>query len=93
MDCDDRLVIQVPAVGLDVVGVVGGIHQVVEILNALRRDGHQRDGGLRIVHAGAGEQRGDGDLAVGDIEMEFIAGPIILVAAAIGFCADVALTR
>ena len=37
---------------------------------------HQRNGGLGIVHTGAGQQRTDRDLSVGDIQMQLIAAPI-----------------
>ncbi|MCO5350282.1 MAG: hypothetical protein M9913_05160 [Bryobacteraceae bacterium] len=45
------------------------------------------------MDAGAGEQGRDGDLAVGDIEVEFVAAPMIVVTPTVSFGADVALGR
>ncbi|MCO5353887.1 MAG: hypothetical protein M9913_23935 [Bryobacteraceae bacterium] len=43
------------------------------------------------MDAGAGEQGRDGDLAVGDVGVEFVAAPMIVVTPAVSFGADVAL--
>jgi hypothetical protein len=61
--------------------------------HALGGHRHQRNGNLRIVHARAGEHGADGELSIGDVEMEFVTAPVLLVPLAAGLDADVALPR
>ena len=51
---------------------------------------YQRNCHLGIMHAGRGDQRADGDIAVSHIEMQFVAAPPFGLPAAALFPADVA---
>jgi hypothetical protein len=72
------------------VGVVGGIHQIVEIVAFGAGQRHQRDGHLRIMHRGGGENARNRNLTASDIDMELIAGPAFLESLAIFLGADIA---
>src|SRR5271166_6245779 len=72
-----------PAVVMDGGGVVGRIHQVVEIGDAGAGYGHQGNGDLTVVDGSRGKHAGDRDLAAGDIQMQFVADPGFLVALAV----------
>src|SRR5271154_3025925 len=71
-------------------GVVGRIHQIVEIGDAGAGHGHQGNGDLTVVDGSRGQHAGDRDLAAGDVEMEFVAVPGFLVALAVFLAADIA---
>src|SRR3974377_1861843 len=43
-----------------------------------------------VVHGGRGQHAGDGDLAAGDVEMQLVADPCLLIALAVLLAADVA---
>ena len=62
-------------------------------MDTLGSQSHQRDGHFSIVHVGTGQDGRDGDLAVGRIQMEFIAAPVIGVAFTVLFGADGAGAR
>src|SRR5271169_5449516 len=71
-------------------GVVGRIHQIVEIGDAGAGHGHQGNGDLTVMDGSRGKHAGDGDLAAGDVEMQFVAVPGFLVALAVFLAADIA---
>src|SRR5258708_20349098 len=73
------------------VGVIGRIHQFVEVNHALGTQCHQRDGGLRVMYTGAGQHRADRYLSVGHIQVQLVAAPVLQVSMTILLCADVAL--
>jgi hypothetical protein len=45
------------------------------------------------MQAGTGEQRADGELSIGDIEMKLVAAPVLFVPLAAFLGADIALKR
>ncbi len=82
MRCNQRNVSQAPAMSLDLVSILGAIDQIVKRGDALCGHGGQRDSPL-ANRAGTGrEETGDRNLAVGYIQMQFVATPVLLVAAA-----------
>ena len=87
---DDRSVAQRPALVVDRGGVVGGVHEIVEIGDAGARHGHQGNGDLAVVDGGRGQHAGDWDLAAGHVDVEFVPGPGLFVALAVFLAADVA---
>src|SRR5271165_326478 len=87
---DDGGVAERPALGVDRGGVVGGVHEIVEIGDAGARHSHQGDGDLAVVDGGRGQYAGDRDLAAGHVDVEFVPGPGLFVALAVFLAADVA---
>src|SRR5271166_3917779 len=87
---DDGGVAERPALVVDRGGVVGGVHEIVEIGDAGARHGHQGNGDLAVVDGGRGQHAGDRDLAAGHVDVEFVAGPGLFVALAVFLAADVA---
>src|SRR5271165_3439784 len=87
---DDGGVAERPALVVDRGGVVGGVHEIVEIGDAGAGHGHQGNGDLAVVDGGRGQQAGDRDLAAGHVDVEFVAGPGLFVALAVFLAADVA---
>ena len=81
---------QRPALVVDRGGVVGRVHEIVEIRDAGARHGHQGNGDLAVVDAGRGQHAGDRDLAAGHVDVEFVPGPGLFVALAVFLAADVA---
>ncbi len=62
VDVDDRNMTQGAAVGADFRGIVGAVHQVIQVADSLRRQGRQRDGDLAVVQRRRGKQATDRDL-------------------------------
>src|SRR5271165_1533502 len=87
---DDGGVAERPALIVDGGGVVGGVHEIVEIGDAGARHGHQGNGDLAVVDGGRGQHAGDRDLAAGHVDVEFVPGPGLFVALAVFLAADVA---
>src|SRR5271166_6495035 len=87
---DDGGVAERPAVVVDRGGVVGGVHEIVEIGDASAGHGHQGNGDLAVVDGGRGQQAGHRDLAAGHVDVEFVPGPGLFVALAVFLAADVA---
>ena len=85
---DDRSMAERLALVMDGGGVVGGIHEIVEIGDAGAGHGHQGNGDLTVVDGGRGQHAGDRDLAAGHVEVEFVPGPGLLVALAVFLAAD-----
>ena len=88
MGAIDRNVFQLPAVRMNRICVISRVHQIVELPHALRCHCHQRDRNLRVVYARARQPCADRYLSVGDIEMEFVAAPILHVAILTALGAD-----
>ena len=78
------------ALGVNGGGVIGGVHEIVEIGDARAGHGHQGNGDLTVVNGGRGQHAGDGDLAAGDVDMQLVADPGLLVALAVFLGADIA---
>src|ERR1022692_1594279 len=70
---------ELSAVRVDLFCVIGAVGKFVKIIHSLRGQGHQRYGRLRVMHAGAGEQRSNDNLSVGDIEMDFVTASAVVV--------------
>src|SRR5271154_3594167 len=87
---DDGGVAERPALIVDGGGVVGGVHEIVEIGDAGAGHGHQGNGDLAVVDGGRGQHAGDRDLAAGHVDVEFVPGPGLFVALAVFLAADVA---
>src|SRR5271166_4692038 len=87
---DDGSVAERPALIVDGGGVVGGVHEIVEIGDAGAGHGHQGNGDLAVVDGGRGQHAGDRDLAAGHVDVEFVPGPGLFVALAVFLTADVA---
>ena len=73
--------------------IVSGVHQVIPVRHALRSERYQRNGRLRIVQAGSGQQRGDGNLSVGYIEVQLVAAPVAEMAFAALLYTQAAVAR
>ena len=73
MGLDQGNVAERAARGPDLRGVVGRIHQIVEVGHPACRHGRQRDRRLAVVQAGRGQQRGDRDVAVGHVQVQLVA--------------------
>ena len=71
--------------------VVRGFHEVVEPHDALFAGPGERDGDLAVMGGSGGEDRGDGDDAVGGIEMQLVADPGFLEPLAVAFDPDITL--
>ena len=87
---DDGLMVELDT-GFSDGGVIGGVHHVIEIGDPIGGDMHEWNRHLGIVNTGRGQQRGDGNPAISEIEMEFLATPVDGIASAAGFGADVAV--
>jgi len=87
---DQRRMAERLAVPVDDFGVVGCVHRLIEIDDAGAGHGHEGNGDLAVVHGGRGQHAGDGDLAAGDVEMQLVADPCLLIALAVLLAADVA---
>src|SRR5208283_2586085 len=87
---DDRRVAERTAVVMNGDGVVGGVHEIVEIGNPRAGHGHQGNGDLTVVNGGRSQHAGDGDLAASDVDMQLVADPGFLVALAVFLGADIA---
>src|SRR5271165_4915336 len=87
---DDRRVAERTAVVMNGGGVVGGVHEIVEIGNPRAGHGHQGNGDLTVVNGGRSQHAGDGDLAASDVDMQLVADPGFLVALAVFLGADIA---
>ena len=72
---DDRLVVAVRAGLVNRRGVVGRIHDFVEVGDAFRAHLHEGNSDMGIVDAGGGEQGADRDLAIGDIKVKLVFSP------------------
>ena len=81
------------AVLMDVLGVVGCVHDFIEIVDPRSGHGHERDGGVGIVQGRRGQDQGDGDLTAGDVDMGFVSGPAFLEAFAVFLGSDIASGR
>src|SRR5271168_3614734 len=77
---DNGGVAERPALIVDGGGVVGGVHEIVEIGDAGAGHGHQGNGDLAVVDGGRGQHAGDRDLAAGHVDVEFVPGPGLFVA-------------
>ena len=75
----------------DRVSVVCGIHEVVELHDALFAGPGERDGDLAVMDGSGGEDRGDGDDAVGGIKMQLVADPGFPEPLAVAFDTDITL--
>ena len=76
------------ALGPDFRRVVSAVHEVVEIGDTARRYGGQGDGGLAVVDGRRSQQAGDRDIAIGGIDVRFVADPAAGMAFCIAFCAN-----
>ena len=75
----DGHVSQAAARLLDMVRLIGRIHQFIAVGDALCTHGGQRNGYLRIMHRGRRQHGTDGDLTIGHIPMEFVPAPVMIV--------------
>ena len=88
MKVDKRLVVLLLAGRPNRLGVVGGIHHIVEIGDAAGGQRYQWNRHLGIMDTGCGDERADGDIAVSHIEMQLVAAPPFGLPAATLFPAD-----
>lgn len=58
------------AEGVNLRRVLGAVHQVVKRGDALRGQLRQRNGGLRIMHAGTGQHGADREIATAKAQMK-----------------------
>ena len=80
------------ALRADECGIISRVHEIGFPTHPVGAHPHERDGHLRIVHAGAGENTADGNAAaVGYIPMQFETAPVALVSLAAGLDAQAAL--
>ena len=72
---DDRDMPQGMAVSADFRGIIGAIHQVIQVADTLRRQGRRRDGRLAVVQRRRGRQATYRNGAVGCIHVKLVAAP------------------
>src|SRR6266567_6269240 len=75
---NDRHMIELPAVCMNLISVVGAVHQFIKMNNALGGQCHQRDGRLRVMYASTGQHRTDGHMPVGYVEVQLVPAPVLL---------------
>ena len=74
----------------DLLGVVGGVGQIIEVDDPSGGHLRQRDGGLAVVQAGGSEYEADRDIAVDHVQMGLVAAPAFCLALAVLLAAPVA---
>ena len=74
-------------------GVVGRVGQVVEACDAPGAHLGEGNGGLAVVQTGRGDDERDGDVAVGDVEMQLVPAPILDFPFTVALAAPVAGVR
>ena len=72
---DDRLVVAVLTGLRNRRGIVGRMHDFIQIGDPLGTHLHQGDGDLGIVDAGRSQQGADRDLAISDIKVKLVSAP------------------
>jgi hypothetical protein len=77
---DNGDVPQAAAHGVDRLGVVGRIHQLIQIIYPGAGQLHQWDGRLAVVQGGRGQRHADGQATVTDVGVTFKASPGLLIA-------------
>src|SRR5450631_3161726 len=92
IDVDDRHMTESAAMVFDLRDMVGAIHQIVEVGDPRCGHGGERNGNLAIMHGRCCEHASDGDLTVGGVDVQLIAGPAFLVPLGIPLGADIAVT-
>ena len=93
MRSDERHMVQPRTLGQDRFCVISRVHQIVQIDHSFGGHSHQRDRYLRVMHAGTAEIAADRDLPIGNVKVQFVSAPVMLVTLAILLNADVALLR
>jgi len=68
--------------------VIGAVHDIIEAGHASRRHGRQRYGHLAVVYRRSGEDAASRDAAIGDVEMQFVAGPSLRIALGVSLYAS-----
>src|SRR3974390_1227196 len=71
---------QTPRIRVNALRVISRIHQLVERPHPLCAQLHQRNGDLRIVGAGTGQDGADRDIAVNDIQVQLVTLPVFRLA-------------
>ena len=87
---DQRDMAEATAVLMQFEAAIGGIHDVVEIGDALRADQRQRNGGAAVVHRRGREQRCNRHTTVGGVQVQLVAIPADFVPLGIALGAAVA---
>ena len=88
---NERLVAEFLAVGANEFGIVGGVHDFALPAHTFGTHQHQRNGNLRIMHGGAGEDATDGNAAIGDVPVQLETAPVLRVTLAVFLGAQAAL--
>ena len=74
----------------NLLGVVGGVGQVVEADDAFGRHLGQGDGSLAVMQTGGAEDETDGDVAVDHVQMGLVTAPAFDLVMAVFLAAPVA---
>src|SRR5215469_7852431 len=80
VDIDDGNVAERATVLPDLRGVVSAVHDIIQISRPGRRHAGQWDRRLAIVKRGGGEQAADRNTTVGNVEVQLVADPALLLA-------------
>ena len=76
--------------GVDLLGIVGGVHQIVEAGHALGGHLRQGDRDLGVMKGGGSEDGADGDVPIDAGQVQFVADPGFLMPLAVAFASDIA---
>ena len=60
--------------------IISTVHQIIQRANPLGGHLRQRDGDLRIMHAGAAQERAHRNVSINNIQMQFVAHPNLEIA-------------
>src|SRR6516164_280223 len=80
VDIDNGNVAERATVLSDLRGVVSAVHDIIQISRPGRRHAGQWDRRLAIVKRGGGEQAADRNTTVGNVEVQLVADPALLLA-------------
>src|SRR6516162_7961450 len=93
VDIDNGNVAERATVLSDLRGVVSAVHDIIQISRPGRRHAGQWDRRLAIVKRSGGEQAADRNTTVGNVEMQLVADPALLLALGVAFGADGTMPR
>ena len=77
------------AVRSDLGGIIGRVHQVIQVGDPGRSHGGQRNRDLAVIHRGRGQDTTERNPAVARVDMQFVADPGFFISLGVAFGADI----